>query len=182
MKPYFALVAIILDTTLNLNPSFALAQEHHAAWPKEIQTDQGLVVVYQPQPQTLNGNELSGTAAFSITPSGKQDPMFGALFFTANLEIDRDQHIYFLRSAAITRIRFAVADSTIDLEKIKSGISASVPGWNFSGSSDQLITSLERADAKQSNTDFKNDKEWDHPKNTDTIVFVKRKTTIKKHP
>jgi len=157
MKPYFALVAIILATTLNLNPSFALAQEQHAAWPKEIQTDQGLVVVYQPQPQTLNGNELSGTAAFSITPSGKKDPMFGALFFTANLEIDRDQHIYFLRSAAITRIRFAVADSTIDLGKIKSGISASVPGWNFSGSSDQLITSLERADAKQSNTDFKND-------------------------
>jgi hypothetical protein len=29
---------------------------------------------------------------------------------------------------------------------------------------------------------FKNDKEWDHPKNTDTIVFVKRKITIKKYP
>ncbi|MFM7766602.1 MAG: hypothetical protein ACKO9S_01950, partial [Bacteroidota bacterium] len=115
MKPYVALVAIILATTLHLNPSFALAQEHRAAWPKEVQIDQGLVVVYQPQPQTLNGNELSGTAAFSITPAGKQEPMFGALFFTANLEIDRDQHTYFLRTAAITRVRFAVADSTIDL-------------------------------------------------------------------
>ena len=30
--------------------------------------------------------------------------------------------------------------------------------------------------------DFKNNIGWDHPKNTDTIVFVKRKTTIKKYP
>lgn len=29
---------------------------------------------------------------------------------------------------------------------------------------------------------FKNDKDWDNPRNTDTIVFVKRKTTIKKYP
>jgi len=157
MKPYFALVAIILVTTLNLNPSFAIAQEHHAAWPKEIQTDQGLIVVYQPQPQTLNGNELSGTAAFSITATGKKDPQFGALFFTASLEMDRDQHIYYLRTAAITRVRFAAADSSIDLEKMKLGISAAVPGWNFSGSTDQLITSLEKADSQQNNTNFKND-------------------------
>lgn len=30
--------------------------------------------------------------------------------------------------------------------------------------------------------DLKNNIGWDHPRNTDTIVFVKRKTTIKKYP
>jgi hypothetical protein len=30
--------------------------------------------------------------------------------------------------------------------------------------------------------DFKNNIGWDHPKNTDTIVFVKRKTTVRKYP
>ncbi|UTN06131.1 hypothetical protein L0669_09485 [Flavobacterium bizetiae] len=29
---------------------------------------------------------------------------------------------------------------------------------------------------------FKNNIGWDNPRNTDTIVFVKRKTTIKKYP
>lgn len=47
----------------------------------------------------------------------------------------------------------------LSLRKLKDSIKIIVQGFNFT-----------------------NDKEWDDPRNTDTIVFVKRKTTIKKFP
>jgi hypothetical protein len=40
----------------------------------------------KPQPDTLAGNALSGRAAFSLTPKGKTEPVFGALWFTSRIE------------------------------------------------------------------------------------------------
>jgi hypothetical protein len=47
--------------------STAWAQEDSVDyWPQEIETKQGVVVVYQPQPEKLEGNKLSGLAAVSV--------------------------------------------------------------------------------------------------------------------
>lgn len=35
-------------------------------WPQEVTADEGTIVVYQPQPESLNGNVLKGRAAMSI--------------------------------------------------------------------------------------------------------------------
>ena len=35
-------------------------------WPKVIKVAKGEITVYQPQPETLDGNELSGRAAVSV--------------------------------------------------------------------------------------------------------------------
>ncbi|MFN5356297.1 MAG: hypothetical protein ACK5CT_06795 [Bacteroidota bacterium] len=148
---------LILSFILTLASSMCQAQEHPANWPKEVPTSQGTIVLYQPQPQELNGNDLSGTAAFSILPVGKKEPLFGALFFVADLEFDRDNHLYSVRTATVTNVRFSDQDSTIDLEKLKSVIISSVPGWNLSGSTDQLITTVEKAGKMADHTGFKND-------------------------
>lgn len=142
---------------LLLTGFLCVAQDNPAAWPKDIPTNQGAVVLYQPQPQELDGNELSGTAAFSILPFGKSEPVFGALFFTAELEFDRDNHLYSVRTAKVTNVRFSDQDSTIDLEQLKAGIIAAVPGWNLTGSTDQLITTVEKAGKMADHTGFKND-------------------------
>jgi hypothetical protein len=146
-------IAFFFFTCLHVS----IAQDSPAVWPKEITTDQGQIVVYQPQPSDLDGSKLTGTAAFSILPQGKNDPLFGALFFSAMLDFDRENHLYTLRSCDVTNVRFASQDSTIDMEKVKAGIVSAIPTWNFTGSTDQLITTIERASLRESNAGFKND-------------------------
>ena len=47
-----------------LSLSNVWTQEEEADfWPQEIETPQGVVVVYQPQSEKLEGNKLSGLAA-----------------------------------------------------------------------------------------------------------------------
>ena len=50
-----------------LSVSTAWAQEDSVDyWPQEIEIPQGVVVIYQPQPEKLEGNKLSGLAAVAV--------------------------------------------------------------------------------------------------------------------
>ncbi len=59
-------------------------------WPQEITADEGMIVVYQPQPERLDGNRLEGRAAMSLELAGQGDPIFGAFWFEATIDTDRD--------------------------------------------------------------------------------------------
>ena len=63
-------------------------------WPEEIATDKGVIVIYQPQPEALDGDILKARAAVSIEIQD-QSPVFGVVWFEARLETDRSD-----RSAA----------------------------------------------------------------------------------
>ena len=123
-----------------------LAAGWHASaqsWPREIMSSQGKIVIYQPQPQKLDGTKVSGVGAFSIVPNGKSEPVFGALFFDAVLNVDRDSREYEVLSIEIPSIKFSAVQEGIDLEKIKSAIIGEVPGWKLQGALDELITTVE---------------------------------------
>jgi len=57
-------------------------------WPREIETQRGLVVMYQPQPDNFTDNVLEGRAAVSVTLTGASEPVYGAVWFKARLETD----------------------------------------------------------------------------------------------
>ena len=38
---------------------------HAVDWPQEVAADEGVIVVYQPQPDSLKGNTLTGRSAMS---------------------------------------------------------------------------------------------------------------------
>ena len=57
-------------------------------WPKQINTTNGKILVYQPQPDSLIGIRLYGRAAVSYTKNG-QEPIFGAIWFQTNIAVDR---------------------------------------------------------------------------------------------
>ena len=40
--------------------------ETDGSWPREIKVPEGVVVIYQPQPEALNGNLLKGRAAVAV--------------------------------------------------------------------------------------------------------------------
>ncbi len=59
-------------------------------WPQTIEgKNGGKITLYQPQPESMNGNILNGRAAFSVRQKPTDDPVFGALWYTATMETNR---------------------------------------------------------------------------------------------
>lgn len=113
-------------------------------WPREYPSSQGKMVLYEPQPQELKGNHLLGVIAFSVQPTGKNEPQFGAMTFDARLNIDRDSRTYTLESLSIPNLKFSGEGKEIDTAKIKAAIIKDLESWDVTGSLDELMTSLEQ--------------------------------------
>ena len=62
-------------------------------WPQAVDAPEGTIIVYQPQPEELNGNLLSGRAAIALEVKGKDEPIFGVMWFEAKIDTDREQDI-----------------------------------------------------------------------------------------
>ncbi len=150
---------LLAFTFTMLSITYGLQAQDENVWPKEFKSSQGNVVLYQPQPQKLEGNRVGGVSAFSLQPTGKSDPVFGALFFDAKLNIDRDARRYALESLSIPNIKFSGEQKDLDPEKIKTALVQESKGWDIKGSLDQLMTSIETNAEELSKTKqiFKND-------------------------
>ena len=94
-----------------LSSSIAWSQEEAADyWPREIETTKGVVVVYQPQPDKLEGNKLSGLTAVAMEMKDSKDPIFGAVWFEARLDTDRAERTATITDITITQVRFPDQD------------------------------------------------------------------------
>ena len=111
-------------------------------WPREIPTSQGTVVFYQPQAETLEDNLLKGRAALAIEANGSEDPLFGAVWFSARLETDRDERTATLTDITVVRTRFPDQDET-KAAQLKALLEAEMPKWDMLISLDRLLTSLD---------------------------------------
>ena len=93
--------------SLLLMASSALAQEaDENAWPREIQAQGHLVIIYQPQPERLEGDRLYGRAAVAVETAGEAEPVFGAIWFDARLVTDHAERTATFDDIKITRVRF----------------------------------------------------------------------------
>lgn len=126
-----------------------------STWPKTIKTEKGELVMYQPQPESLDGTTLSGRAAISVKIKDS-DPVFGAVWITTTLLTDRDSRIASLTDIKIPNIKFAdeVDDSTLEI--LKGIIEEEMPKWDLKVSMDEIITTLESVSGG-SDDNFRND-------------------------
>ncbi len=100
------------------------------------------MIIYQPQPETLDGNKLDGRAAVAIEENGSDGPVFGAVWFTARLETDRTDRTATLVDVSVTRTRFPERDEE-KAEKLKTLLETEMPKWDIVISMDRLLTSLD---------------------------------------
>ena len=136
---FFKLFILVL---LSLGQLRVLAQENE--WPKVIENDRGKIIIYQPQPESLNGDKLTARAAFSVTTKEKNTPTFGALWATARVSTDRETRIVYLIDATITDVRFPKAVDSVKIENFKQIIEEEIPKWDLKMSLDALLTSIEQ--------------------------------------
>ncbi len=128
------------------------------AWPQEIDLPNGgKVVIYQPQPESLQGNTTRGRAAFSVKKDAGAEPVFGALFYEALLATDRDTRTADLEKLTILQVKLPGLTDEAKIRQLKTLIETEVPKWNLVISLDVLVASIEQESGARNSDNFKND-------------------------
>jgi hypothetical protein len=138
-------VSVTMLLLLSAFVNFCFAQTG-AEWPKEIplQTNGGKIIIYQPQPDELNGNILTGRAAIAGKENAKDELTFGAIFFEAKLSTDKATRMATMESFKITNAKVTGLDDQAKITKLISIIETEVPKWNYDLSLDDLVATLKK--------------------------------------
>jgi len=91
-----------------------------------------------------------------VLPKGKTDAVFGAMWFEATVETDKDKRTVALESIKISRAKFSGGEDSNKTAKIAAIIEKEVPKWNLEYGLDQLLTSIKQEQAVN-DPDLKND-------------------------
>jgi hypothetical protein len=126
-------------------------------WPIEIKTKQGgLINVYQPQPESLNGNKLEGRAAFSARAMAGDELTFGVFWFTAVLSTDRDTRTASLESISVKEIKLPGIDDTTKISRLRKFLNSEIPKKDITASLDDIISTIDQ-EQKSNEVVLKND-------------------------
>ena len=152
MKKYSSTLLALLLISL---PFGLFAQDD---WPREIplQQDGGRIVIYQPQPESLQGNKLTARAAVSVKKTSSDEPVFGAIFFDAVLNTDKDSRTAVLESLDVTNAKFPGVENQGDVNRLTDMIEADAPKWNLELSIDDLVASIKKENAGRGEETFNN--------------------------
>ena len=117
------------------------ARAGDSGWPRQFDSSSGPFVIYQPQPEDLKGDVLTGRAAFSLQKSGDSNPTFGVLWFTEQIAIDRDSSTVTARNFDVTKVRLpsVTPDQASRYEHL---VEAEAAKWDLSGSLEELRAGL----------------------------------------
>ena len=117
-------------------------------WPREIETDGGIVTVYQPQPEKFEDNVLQGRAAASWLARNAAEPTFGVFWFTARVDTDRDAGTSLVRDIVVTRVRWPDSDPEAE-RKVGQTLTELIPPKGIPIALEQLKASLLTAESER---------------------------------
>ncbi|HEX9165042.1 MAG TPA: hypothetical protein VF862_03980 [Gemmatimonadales bacterium] len=85
-------------------------------WPREIRTkDSSVITIFQPQIEKFVGIQVTARSAMSIKLVTRKDPVFGAVWFTANVDTDHEAGTVNIRDIRVANSRFP--ESTPELTR-----------------------------------------------------------------
>ncbi|MFT7288324.1 MAG: hypothetical protein ACI87W_002442 [Halieaceae bacterium] len=144
-------VLIVLGSLL-----FSLAASANK-WPQEVTGEEGKIVVYQPQPESLKGNVLKGRAAMSLEINGQDEPIFGAFWFEAKIDNNTDSGIATIRDVRVIDVRWPESRDAGE-QRFTAIVEGAIPKNGFEISTEKLSASLASANTeKKSLENLKND-------------------------
>lgn len=162
MKAHFSFVIIIVF----------YAQLSYGQWPKDITAKNGAVIsIYQPQPESMEGDKLEGRAAFSVVEKTGSEPIFGVMWYAANMSTDRDSRTMSLESITINDVKLPGVDDQQKIQKLKELLEKEIPNWKVTASLDDITTTIEQEQAIQSEN-LKNDPPVIHYKAEPTTLVL----------
>jgi hypothetical protein len=110
-------------------------------WPRKIEAGATTFTISQPQVETWEGNKLNARAAVGVQAQGEQKQRYGAVWFTARTEVNKDTRMALLQDFAITKINFkGVADNG---QSYRTALSTALPNHPVQIALDRLQASFE---------------------------------------
>jgi hypothetical protein len=110
-------------------------------WPREFEHSNAKVVVYQPQFDSYEGTRVKGRSAVAITRAGAKKPVFGAVWFEATADIDRDERVVDFREITVPRVRFPDATPEVEAALTKV-LEEAMPRWDNQLSYDRFVAAV----------------------------------------
>lgn len=148
MNEFMRRLSVLGWSLLVLFMSAALADEEtNGSWPREISVSEGVVVIYQPQPESVNGNLLQAHSAVAVEMKGAKEAVYGAIWFEARLDTDRDAGLAYITDVSVTRMRFPTEDQKKSKQFIAL-LEREMPKWQFPISMERLMSTLELEDRR----------------------------------
>jgi hypothetical protein len=135
-----------------------LAQSQDAGWLRVVKDGETEVLVYQPQPYSLDGVTLQARTAVSVKRQKDKPPVFGALWVIATLDFDPGRDLARFQSVKIDRARFADMPEG-EVRWLVHLLETHAPLWDNSTS----LTGL-KTDLQQMSQDLLNEYHNDPPK------------------
>lgn len=114
-------------------------------WPQEVSAEGGTIIVYQPQPESLDGNRLRGRAAMSILLEGEDEQIFGTFWFEARIETDRGSDTALVRDLEVSEVRWPDSKDAGE-QRFTAVVESAIPGTGFEISLERLSASLATAE------------------------------------
>jgi hypothetical protein len=137
MKQFIFIFFLLASTMV-----FAQEKEQDLKWPREIQSGEYTITLYQAQMETLEKNILKGRMALSLK-NKKDDIIFGALWFDAQIFTDLDKRTVTLDKINITKIKFPDVKDESKLEQLKTIIKTDLESIDLVMSLDRILASIE---------------------------------------
>jgi hypothetical protein len=123
----------------------------YTAWPIRLDSPSGVIDVYQPQPEKLEGDKLTARAAVSVQAPGAADPVFGAIWMQARVATDRDTRTISILDLNVRRVRFPDSQDQ-QQQQLAQVLQHELPRLNVTFALDELMTSLDVAEKEKSAT------------------------------
>jgi len=134
-----------------------LYSEELNKWPRDVKVSSGTITIYQPQIESLKGNILKGRAAVAYHGSGSDATIFGAAWFSAQVNIDRENSSVHYETLKITDTRFP-QENKQRRDEFSEAVSQGVKKGNLTSSIDELTTALAAVEQEQQQAaNLKND-------------------------
>ncbi|MEN9446129.1 MAG: hypothetical protein RL728_641 [Bacteroidota bacterium] len=160
---------LVIATILTIFSTFSLVAQ--SKWPKEMKlADGSSLTIYQPQPESLNGNKITGRAAVSVKKNTGGEPIFGAIFYAGTITTDKASRMAELETLSITNVKFSGDAEKDKIDKISAAIEKEAPTWKIQFSIDDVAASIKKDNNTSSNNQFNNDP----PK----IIYTDKQTTL----
>lgn len=150
------LVVAVLATSF-LFTAAPSVEADESGWPREVESDEARIVMYQPQPESFEGNQIKARAAMGVTPKGRTEAVYGVVWMEARVETDKDAGVVHILGVNVTDVRFPEGTDE-HKQKLKALIEREVPTWELEVSYDQLVSSLAVVDEEaEASGDLKTD-------------------------
>lgn len=138
---------VIISLFFGISQTWAEELDQNDNWPYEIKTDRGIIIIYQPQPEQLDGNVLRSRSAVAVETVESSGPVFGVVWFHASLNMDHDERIALIKNIKVQQINFPNSDAEKS-QKLSDILDKELSNLDLKIAMDNLLATLETAEKR----------------------------------